>query len=492
MSFLKQFSIVGGILMGLILFRFWVEFLGYIQFTSQPIRLVTGLVVAQYLKVSRRGKRYWVYKIKGEGLTIYTTIYQKKNRQKGKKLREKERKIFYPSLRPTSLPVSNTQLEGGHPNPFPNHPNHPTLKTIHPVSPLPIIYPQTMDKHQATNYQSTVTTIYSTSHSNQLNRLVVVEIPTKRVSFKGYLYGFYLPPYFIFWDGNYPEWYRQIALQHKSPTIAHLFQALFLGGGVEGEVRAKLGALGVAHLLALSGLHLGLIAGGVYLLLFPVYRFFHRRFFPYRNSFIDLGTIIIFISLLYLFFTGSPPSLARAVGMEIGGFLIWVGRGRLTPVGVLGIGGVIAFLLSPSLVWSVGFLFSVVAVYLILLYLEQWGTGWKSWLFLMPYIQLSMIPLVHHFFTPFSPMSILSPFFSLLFPIFYFGELIFHCIGIGGITDWIVEGILELAQPIYHFSTPPFLYYLFIGIILGALVNRRLLIIPPIFGIVVLGMGILG
>ena len=355
--------------------------------------------MAQYPRLTRRGHRYWVLKVKGEGLTIYTTLY---------------------------------------------HPTH------------------------------------------CLNRIVEVAVPTERVSFKGYMFGFYLPPYLFSNSCDYPPLFAEVARQHPSSETAHLFQALFFGGGVEGKVRRELGSLGIAHLLALSGLHLGLVVGGVLILLYPVYRFFHYRFFPYRNRYVDLGIGAITLSFLYLWITNAPPSLTRAVGMEVAAFLIWICRGRLSPLPLLGGATLIAFYISPSLPFSVGFLFSIVAVYLILLYFKSWGSNFWSWLLLSPYLQLAMVPLVHHFFPPISPYSILSPLLSLLFPAFYFGEVVLHILGKGGVLDPLLTHLLQLGENFTLRPTPDWLYYLYWGVLGVSYRWRWGRVLLPLLGLMVL------
>ena len=91
-------------------------------------------------------------------------------------------------------------------------------------------------------------------------------------AFKNYLSGtFYMPSYdraVIKRDDSL----RQRAInfisdQHEDAKISQLFSALFLGTNVFGELRDDVSNWGVAHLIAISGYHLGVLSAVCFFLL---------------------------------------------------------------------------------------------------------------------------------------------------------------------------------------------------------------------------------
>ena len=114
-----------------------------------------------------------------------------------------------------------------------------------------------------------------------------------------------------------------IASQHKNENITNIYQALFSAAPLSKELQSSFSFLGVSHLLAISGFHLGVLSGLLFFLLRTPYKFFQNRYFPYRNAKSDLFIVVAFSLLLYLLFLDSPPSLLRAFTMLIVGFILY-------------------------------------------------------------------------------------------------------------------------------------------------------------------------
>lgn len=291
-----------------------------------------------------------------------------------------------------------------------------------------------------------------------LNRRFSIEVKTQGIPFFRWLTGFYTPP-IGFSLGPPPPLFQWIGAQHRDPQLAHLFQALFFGGGVDLQLRRKLGGLGVAPLVALSGLHLGLISGLLFLLLYPLYRPFHLHLFPDRNLYLDLGVAILGVELLYLILTQFPPSLVRAYGMEVAGFLFLYYRLQFNFPLFLALTLLICWWLSPGALLSLGFFFSIWAIFLIYLYFRHLPISRWTLLFLPVYLSVQMLPVVHHFFPPLSPYFPLSPIISLLFPLFYTGELLLHLAGAGGVLDPLLSHYFQLGQELYPLPIPTWFFF---------------------------------
>ncbi len=119
--------------------------------------------------------------------------------------------------------------------------------------------------------------------------------------------------------------------------------------GLSRDTRDMFSRLGVAHLLALSGLHLGII----YTFLgFIFFRLAGRRF----------GGVVVVVSMwMYVMLVGMPVSALRAAIMLTIYTLLSRG-GRGLSANVLFVAVAIMLIANPLMVWDVGFELSVVAV----------------------------------------------------------------------------------------------------------------------------------
>lgn len=164
---------------------------------------------------------------------------------------------------------------------------------------------------------------------------------------------------------------------------------------------------GTAHLMAISGLHVGLVAavayglglclarllGGACLLRWPA---------PYFG-----WALSLVVATAYAALAGFSVPTARALlmllvlaGFSLSGWRIAVSRALLTAAGVV-------FLIWPLSLLSPGFWMSFGAVGLILWTVagRRWGR-WRSWLWLQPVLALGLLPLSLYFF---GGSSVLAP-----------------------------------------------------------------------------------
>lgn len=158
--------------------------------------------------------------------------------------------------------------------------------------------------------------------------------------------------------------YPFAAMQHRlgqqltamlQPHNAALAKAILLGqrADLSREVRLQFAQSGVAHILALSGLHLSMLAlllGGAF------------RILP-AGRWLWVQRVVVLVALAgYAVVTGLSPSVVRAVLMAA---VLMLGYSLLRPVRIL---NVVAFcaclqlLLAPRLLFSLSFLLSYTAV----------------------------------------------------------------------------------------------------------------------------------
>ena len=283
---------------------------------------------------------------------------------------------------------------------------------------------------------------------NLLNENISLKIFTKNISFKDYLFGFFAPSFDL--RLKEPLWIeKKIEQQHQNRQITDLYKALYLGKSIPYDIRQKLSTLGISHLFALSGLHLGFLSAILFFALSPFYKFFQQRFFPYRNRYIDLGIAVLIIEFLYLFLTNFPPSLVRAFVMEVVGFLmlLYFEKSLLKILIYTFLFSLIVFF---EKVFSVGYLLSFLGVFYIFLFFKYFKANLINSFILSFYMYIVMFIWGHWFFYNFNLYSFLSPFVNIVFTLFYPLSIFLHIIGFGGIYDNIIQNYLSLGGKYYY------------------------------------------
>lgn len=148
---------------------------------------------------------------------------------------------------------------------------------------------------------------------------------------------------------------------------AALLEAMSLGIRDElGELRETFAAAGLAHVLALSGLHVGLLLAAAGWLLGPL----GLQRYPALLG-LDFG---------YMLLVGATPSVVRASLMAAAVLLgLWLGAGRLQPWTALGTSALVTLLARPSWLFDLSFQLSYGAVAGILLFAAPFAVRLRGW-----------------------------------------------------------------------------------------------------------------
>ena len=163
---------------------------------------------------------------------------------------------------------------------------------------------------------------------------------------------------------------------HDTPLA--LLSALTLGerSDVDSELRQSFAAAGAAHVLAVSGLHTGMIYGVVVMLLTcfglarPLYEQRVRRA-------LQVAAVLI-VMWAYAFVTGLSPSVLRAVVMLTVVQVGWVFRRQALSLNTLAASACICLWADPMSLFSVSFQLSFSAVLGILLFMPYMNGVWKA------------------------------------------------------------------------------------------------------------------
>lgn len=165
------------------------------------------------------------------------------------------------------------------------------------------------------------------------------------------------------------------SIPFPSPRTSPLLKALLTGdkSGLDSHTVATFRDSGAAHILALSGLHLGFI----YAILLKVTSLagMSPRVRKIRSI------LIIAVSGFYTIATGASPSLVRAFLFIVINETARLLHRHVPPVHVLCIALMIQLALTPAVISSIGFQMSYLAmagIFLIYPHLKAWYTGRES------------------------------------------------------------------------------------------------------------------
>ena len=271
-------------------------------------------------------------------------------------------------------------------------------------------------------------------------REVLIELQVAKVTFLDYLKGFRARGVIT---EVYPQlslkerWYRRIASMHQDQWMKELYGALFVATPMSQEFQSLVGAMGLSHILSISGYHYGIISLVVYFLLRPPYRWLQNRFFPYRHGNRDLFFIVFGILFFYLWALEFIPPMVRAFGMIGVGYWLYDRGIKIISLQTLliTVGVLLAFF--PKLFFSLGFWFStfgVLSIFIFIRYYEHWKP-WQIFLTLHIWCYIVLLPISLSTFGTFGWAHIGSIPLALLFNLYYPTVSVLHVVGQGEIFD---------------------------------------------------------
>lgn len=229
--------------------------------------------------------------------------------------------------------------------------------------------------------------------------------------------------------------------------------ALLLGdsGLVDKATRQEFSTAGVAHVLALSGLHVGFIALIIWWLLFPLD---YMRMKKARLA-ITLAAIIGFA-----LFTGLTPSVVRATVMIGFVFAALIFYRRSDPLNALAMAALVILLFSPSALYSVGFQLSFLTVAAILLFASlpkrlesrhRWVNRLTSTALTSLVAMGATIALTAHYFHTVSFLTVLCNLLILpVLPVFMVLGALFLLVTAAGMHWQLLDCLLDTLYRYIH------------------------------------------
>ena len=304
-------------------------------------------------------------------------------------------------------------------------------------------------------------------------------ILSKNISFLDYLKGFYAKS-IIFkkiekQSGFKDEIIKKIDSNHEDNITKELFQALFLAIPISKELRDICTNYGISHLIALSGFHLGVLSFVIYWIFYFPYTYLHKKYFLYRNKKYDLLLVSISFLFFYLILTNVVPSLLRAFVMFVFAIFLLRYNIKLFSYTTLFIVFLIVISLFPKYFFSLGFWFSIIAVFYIFLFLQYFSklnkylqiVLFNLWMFLI------FNPIVHFYFPQTSYEQFLSPLITILFTFFYPFEIFAHIFDFAISFDGFIKKFLYWDMYVYNVETPFYFFIVYLMFSLASIFYKK-------------------
>lgn len=298
--------------------------------------------------------------------------------------------------------------------------------------------------------------------------LLNILIVSRNIDFIDYLKGFYTKT--IYFDELQKEQtfkdkiIKNIENNHQDEKIIELFNALFLAVPVSKELRDVITAYGIAHVVALSGFHLVVLSFVIYWLLYFPYKFFQDRYFPYRNRKLDILLITTAILFYYLILTDIVPSLLRAFVMFCLGIYLLRSNIKILSYMTLFYTFLIVIAFYPKYIFSIGFWFSIFAVFYIYLFIQYFKNynKWLLFIFFNIWMFLIFNPIVHYYFPQTSYEQFFSIPITIFFNFFYPAEIFAHIFGFSNYFDEYLKIFIEHKIYVYEVFTSLYFYILYL------------------------------
>ena len=311
------------------------------------------------------------------------------------------------------------------------------------------------------------------------SEMLNIAIISLNISFYDYLKGFYATTIYFDKIEKTPKFIdkiiEKINSNHEDEMIKELFQTLFLGTTISKELRDICTNYGISHVIALSGFHLAVLSFTIYWVLYFPYSFFHQKYFSYRNKKYDLILISLVILFYYLILTDIIPSLLRAFVMLI--LTIYFLRSNIKIVSYTNLffTFLIVIALFPKFLFSLGFWFSIIAVFYIFLFIQYFKNLNKYFqiIFFNVWMFLVFNPIVHFYFPQTTYEQFLSIIINILFPIFYVFEIVAHIFGFAIYFDDFIKDFLSYKMNVFSVETPFYFLLIYMIFSLISVFNKK-------------------
>ncbi|WP_143089242.1 ComEC/Rec2 family competence protein [Prevotella sp. KH2C16] len=230
-----------------------------------------------------------------------------------------------------------------------------------------------------------------------------------------------------------------------------LISAMVLGDKsmISSRIKEDYSISGGSHILALSGLHLGIIYAVLVLLITSVVKLFRKPTEIYQR-WPDVVVQLVSLTAIwsYVVLVGMSASVLRSATMlTIYGLMSLLNRDKMS-LNALATAAVIMLVINPYILWDVGFQMSFMAVLGILLIYPRRHLNWFVGMIVVSIAaQIGVAPLIMLYFGRFSCYFLLTNF--IVIPcatcILYGAVLLFVATPVAAVQTFIAKGLALVA-----------------------------------------------
>lgn len=336
---------------------------------------------------------------------------------------------------------------------------------------------------------------YTTTKKDNISRYDTLNLGviTSSVSYKDWLQKrFFMSSFKIKKIDSKPNFKQNlinsIESQHNDEKIKELYATLYLATPISKELRDDVTKWGIAHVVSISGFHLSIIFGVMFMVITPFYKYFQSKYFPYRSSYFDISVFAFGLMIFYLYLLDFTPSFLRSLVMAFIGFLFLIKSIRILSFYTLFLTILLSVAVFPSLLFSIGFYFSCLGVFYIYLYAYHFSKLKFSIIthaiLLNIYVYLAMNIPVYHFFNTlaFSQVAVIP--IGYIFVVFYPLSVVFHIFGYGNFMDRLLLEFLNFSTATYKTYVPEIYFYAMNALLLPAIRYKYIAILLALIGFV--------
>lgn len=240
---------------------------------------------------------------------------------------------------------------------------------------------------------------------------------------------------------------------HVSDETADFLIAIIVGDKtiINDGAKSAFRSIGIAHVLALSGMHVGILASIVSLLLLPLRLF--------RNGNVFKAMVLLSVIWLYALICGMGASLVRASVMITVVTLVWFLQRGYAVVNSLLLSVIIILMIDPYSLFMPGFQLSVAAVLSIIIFGKVIPDSWRRRPILFFLANMVVVPIAAmvgtglvsaYYFYSFPPMFLISNIITgLLFPWIYTGGVIVALLGLLGFNPHLLCKCVDMLYNLF-------------------------------------------
>ncbi|MCM1075841.1 MAG: ComEC/Rec2 family competence protein [Bacteroides sp.] len=197
------------------------------------------------------------------------------------------------------------------------------------------------------------------------------------------------------------------------------------------DTRELFSVTGLSHVLALSGLHVGIIAWFVSILLLPLYLTGMRKIRWF---------IVVMVLWLFAVMTGLSPSVVRSVVMSTVFFISFSMQRVRSPFNSLCVAALFILILWPYALYTVGFQLSFLAVASIMLFADRFNPFSRRMAVLHAIASYPAVTLAAVLGTAVVSAYYFNIFPLLFLPVNFIGALLLPVIVAGGLLLLLLDG----------------------------------------------------